>query len=234
MLLDHGARITTSNTGPGDAGTIRIDGRSLRLRNGSLLETAAGSSGTGGDIDLDVRREAIVSESAIRTDTRGATPATQGGNINIESQVVILASSALGASAPIGSGGQIVISGGRFLATPGSDLDASGGVAALDGVIRILSAETNSQNAVPHPSVVIQDPTRRLATGCDARTQALGSLFVAPPSVQSAPGEDLSTTQNLQEPSAAFHSARLDLTQQDREETLGMEKALANRCGSSR
>jgi filamentous hemagglutinin family protein len=227
VLLDHGARVTTSNIGPGDAGRIAIDGRSLRVRNGSLIETAAGSAGTGGDINLDVRREVIIRDSELRTDTRGATPATQGGNIDIDSEVVILASSTLGASAPVGSGGQIVISGGRFLADPASTLDASGGVAALDGIVQILSAETNTQNAVPRPSVVIQDPTRRLATGCDARTEALGSLFVAPPAVQAAPGEDLGAL-----PEAGRETA--PGTERGGLHPESFDTLLARRCGDPR
>ncbi|MFK7895651.1 MAG: filamentous hemagglutinin N-terminal domain-containing protein [Myxococcota bacterium] len=217
VLLDNGARVSSSHTGPGDAGTIAINGRSLRLRNGSLLETNAGNSGSGGGIDLQISREVILNQSALRTETRGAMPNTQGGNIDITSQVVILANSTLGASAPVGSGGQIRISGGRFVSNPGSSLDASGGVAALDGIVQILSAETNTQNAVPRPSIAIKDPTRRLATGCEARTEALGSLYVAPPIVQGPPGENL---RNL--PSQEMAS------NQD-----ALAARLANRCGSA-
>ena len=68
--------------------------------------------------------------------------------------------------------------------------DASGGSTALDGVVEILSAETNTTSAVPRPSIAYEDPTQRLATGCEARTAAQGSLYVLPRLIEVPPGEE--------------------------------------------
>ncbi|MAG29964.1 MAG: hypothetical protein CL908_03605 [Deltaproteobacteria bacterium] len=186
VRLDHGARITTSNTGFGDTGTIRLNGRELRILRGSELATRAGLSGAGGDVAIRMT-DSVIDHSAIRASAAGATPSNQGGNIDIDSRVLILSSARLDASAPVAAGGRIQITAGRFIRTPTSVLDATGGSPDLDGVVQILSAETNMLNAIPRPAVVFEDPTRRLASGCESRTDAQGSLHALPRVLEGPP-----------------------------------------------
>ncbi len=204
IRLDRAGAITASNSVVGGTGSIRLDGRDLRLLRGAEIRATSGVSGVGGDITIDMTGSVVADAARLTTDSQGSTPTNQGGNIAIDSELLLLSSTALRASAPSASGGEIRIVAGRFLPTAGNPRpDASGGAPELDGVVSVLAAETNTQSAVPRPSVAYVDPSQRLATGCESRTRAQGSLYVLP------------------RPSAAPPTplARADLASHDRFET---------------
>lgn len=193
IRLDNAASISASNIITGGTGSIRLNGDQLELFRDSEIAATSGAMGVGGDIVIRMRDGVVASDSRITTDSRGSTPTNQGGNIDIEAQVLVLSASALRASAPAGAGGRIRIVAGRFLPTNANPLpDATGGSTALDGEVTILSAETSTQSVIPRPNVLYEDPSRQLATGCESRTDAQGSLYVLPRPVEPPPGESLS------------------------------------------
>lgn len=188
--LENGSRITTANRLSGSAGTVRLIGTSLNVLSGSEITTASRSGGAGGDIEIQMQGTTLVDRARITTDAQGATPADRGGNIDIQSRVLVLSSAALAANAPAGAGGEIRIVAGRFLRTANSPVDATGGTPALAGSVRIETTDNGTISPLARKSIVVDDPSRRLATGCEARTARNGSLYVLPPEMMMPPGEE--------------------------------------------
>lgn len=188
IRLDQAGVVQTGNLAVGDTGSITLEGGALNLESGARIQATSGVDGTGGDITIRLREGLIARNSVIDTNSAGATPTNQGGNVDIQAQVVVLSETALRASAPAGAGGRIAITTERFL--PAADNpapDATGGTAARDGEVRIVSSETTTASAIPRANVVYDDPGRQLATRCDRRTDAQGSLFVLPRPMQAPP-----------------------------------------------
>ncbi|MCB9725886.1 MAG: CHAT domain-containing protein [Spirochaetaceae bacterium] len=205
LRLERGARITTANTALGDTGTIRLVGEQLRMTGGSEITTSAGVDGAGGDVTIRQGGSILVDHATIRaTAGAGATPGNQGGNLDLAARAVVLSAARLDASAPAGAGGAIRIQAGRFVQTPGSVVTATGGTSALDGEVQILSADTNVLNVIPRPTVAVEDPTTRLAMGCDRRTEAQGSLYALPPVVRPPPPAATGTEAEPTDPRAAL------------------------------
>jgi len=136
----------------------------------------------------------------INTDSIGANPTNQGGNIDIAASVLIVSSSQITANAPVGAGGNVQIVAGRFIRTPSSTIQASGANALRDGSVGILAADTNTVDAVAREPYAIEDVSKRLATGCDTRTESRGSLYLMPRPTAAPPGEAAPTVNTLRAP----------------------------------
>lgn len=199
IRLDNNARITASNVFVGGTGSIDLNGDVLELMGGSEITATSGVSGLGGNISLRMTDRIVGNGGRVATDSQGIIAGNEGGNIDLTAQVIILSDTLLDASSS-GAGGRIQITAGRFLpAANNPPPTATGGTNAQNGVVEILASETNTASAVPRPAVVYEDPGQRLATGCDARTDAQGSLYVLPAPLVAPPGEgrgDLVHTEN--------------------------------------
>lgn len=191
IRLDDDAIVRTGNFVVGGTGSIALAGESLSLGPGTRIEATSGVDGVGGDVSIRMTHQLLAKGARIEANAQGATPTNQGGNIDVEAQVVVLSETALDASAPTqGAGGRIRIVAGRYLpAATNPAPTATGGTTAQDGEVSILSSETTTASAVPRAAVAYEDPGRRLAARCDARTEAQGSLFVLPQPVRPPPGE---------------------------------------------
>ena len=190
IRLANGSRISAVNRDIALPGRIELEGRDLRVESGSVITSASdGSTGVGGDIAIRVSETSLFSGARVTTDAAGADLVNQGGNINIASSVLVLANSQIEADAPAGAGGNIEIVAGRFVQSADSRITASGQSPALAGVVRVVSTETNTVDTVAREPRLIEDVSRRLASGCEGRTDAKGSLFLLPQPVRPPPGE---------------------------------------------
>jgi hypothetical protein len=145
VTLMGGAQITSSSTLPGatagDAGDIRLRVTdTVFSRNGAITTEAVQANG--GDIAVQSRLVHLV-DSRLTAEARGTErTGSDGGNVTITADFVVLNSSQVLANAFGGNGGNITISAAEvFLASTDSRLDASSQL-GLQGTIDIRSPVT--------------------------------------------------------------------------------------------
>ncbi|MBD2304062.1 filamentous hemagglutinin N-terminal domain-containing protein [Chroococcidiopsis sp. FACHB-1243] len=111
LSITNGAQVNASNFGQGNAGNIDIGVRTLDLDNGDIF--AESTSGNGGNIELRASKSVrLRSGSQISTSAGGTEQGGNGGNITINSPLVIANANGnndITANAFRGSGGRIEI-----------------------------------------------------------------------------------------------------------------------------
>ncbi len=150
----NNATISASGSGPGNSGKITVNaGTSLRMVDSTIKTKSLIASG--GDIDVFATESVHLTNSQINTSVAGGT-ATVGGNITIDPNFVILQNSQILAQAFAGTGGNITIVAGTFLADPNSTVNASS-ERGISGTVDIRSPVTNlSETLAQLPDTGIQ------------------------------------------------------------------------------
>ena len=136
MNLNSGTTISAKSAGSEDAGNIAFTSATdLLMRNSTVTTFAANASG--GDIKLTAPNLIRIVDSTITSSVQGQA-GSDGGNINIDPQLVVIQSSQLLANANAGAGGNInVAASGAVLVDPNSLLNASAGPAGVSGSVNI-------------------------------------------------------------------------------------------------
>jgi hypothetical protein len=142
MAFKNGATLTTSSTSTaptaGKAGDITLtSGIDIHMVASTISTTADQVSG--GNIKLTAPNIVRLVRSTVTSSVQGEA-GSNGGNINIDPQVVVIQSSNLTANANAGAGGNINISAlGAVLVDPNSVLSATAGPAGVSGTVNISS-----------------------------------------------------------------------------------------------
>jgi filamentous hemagglutinin family protein len=133
-----GTTVSVKNTGPGNAGSIDVTaGNNLVIRNGGLSTESAHASG--GNIKLTAPNIIRIVDSTLTSSVQGQV-GSNGGNITIDPQLVVIQNSQLLANANAGAGGNITIAAsGAVLVDPNSRLSATAGPAGVSGSVNINS-----------------------------------------------------------------------------------------------
>lgn len=168
-VLD-GAEIAVENEGVGDGGSLFVRADSVILDRGGRLN-AATTSGTGGNITLQVRNQ-LSARGGSQINAQGGETGN-GGNIRLDvNTIVALENSDLVANAVRGQGGNIEIRtqgifGPQFRdrLTPDSDITASSQF-GVNGIVNIKSPEIDASSALSQLSVELADPSTQIVTGC--------------------------------------------------------------------
>ncbi len=175
-LLLHDAALTSASTstdtGAGRAGNIRLEAGQLLEMEASVIATSA-ENGDGGDIVIDPELIDLQS-SEITTSVRGG--AGNGGNITMAGKAVALEQSQISANAYGGNGGNIAITADLLLQDPQSLLSASS-VLGLQGVIVLQAPFFDMGAEMADLPEVFFDPDALLAKGCVEREEEM-SWFV--------------------------------------------------------
>jgi len=139
ISLTNGALLSASSMGLGKAGNVQVtSGGDITLRN-SVIQTSAAQA-SGGNIKLTAPNLVRIVDSTITSSVQGEAATSNGGNISIDPQVVVIQNSNLLANANAGAGGNINISAlGAVLVDPNSLIDASAGPAGISGSVNINS-----------------------------------------------------------------------------------------------
>jgi hypothetical protein len=107
------------------------------LRN-TIVETSANQA-SGGNIKLTAPNLVRIVDSTITSSVQGEA-GSNGGNINIDPQIVVIQNSQLLANANAGAGGNINVAAlGAVLVDPNSVLSATAGPAGISGSVNINS-----------------------------------------------------------------------------------------------
>jgi large exoprotein involved in heme utilization and adhesion len=175
--LSNGGSITASSTGPADAGNIQINAGSQFLSNNGSVTTQS-SQLNGGNIAVRATDSIRLVNSRINTSVEGG-PATVGGNITIDPALMTLQNSQILAQATEGTGGNINITAGTFLADQTSLVDARSQW-GLSGTVNIqspVSSLSGTLATLPQRPMQIQN---LLSQRCAAQASGqLSSLVVA-------------------------------------------------------
>jgi filamentous hemagglutinin family protein len=169
--------ITASSTGSGNAGNIRItSGSTFVMRNSSI--TTEASQASGGQVTITAPDMVRLTDSTISTSVAGAANDSNGGNISIDPDFVILKGSQILAQAVAGTGGAIDITAGLFLKDASSIVDASSTL-GVSGTVQINAPINNLSEVVARLPESLLAVEVLLRAACAARMAQGGtSSFV--------------------------------------------------------
>jgi large exoprotein involved in heme utilization and adhesion len=172
LTMANRSEITSSSKGTvagaaGDAGNIIIQSGSTVVLNNSSITTEARQA-SGGLIEINAPEMVRLTNSRISTSVKGAAGDSDGGNITIDPQFVILQNSQIIAQANAGAGGAINVTAGVFLADPNSVVDASS-ILGPQGTVNIQSPVQNLGEELTPLSEQFSSAAAMLAQRCAAR-----------------------------------------------------------------
>jgi large exoprotein involved in heme utilization and adhesion len=134
----------------------------------SSINTSAGLS-DGGNIEVNFNDMFRMSDSVVTSSVGNpAKTDTQGGNITIDPNNVILQNSQIIAQAFAGTGGNITITSGVFLADPSSLVDASSAL-GVSGAVDIRSPVSNISGVIGRLPESVLAAQALLRAACAAR-----------------------------------------------------------------
>jgi filamentous hemagglutinin family protein len=177
VTMTNGSGITASSTGSGNAGNIRITSGSTFLMQNSSVTTEA-SQASGGQITINAPDMIRLIDSTISTSVAGGANDSNGGNISIDPDFVILKGSQILAQAVAGTGGAIDITAGLFLADAYSIVDASSTL-GVSGTVEINAPINNLGEVIaPLPESLLTVETLLRAACAQRLAQGGASSFV--------------------------------------------------------
>ncbi|MBX3304295.1 MAG: filamentous hemagglutinin N-terminal domain-containing protein [Nitrospira sp.] len=177
LVLDANGRLVEQVVGDGNAGNIRIESGSTFLMERSAVTTEAGHA-SGGQITINAPDMIHLTNSHVSTSVAGAVGDSNGGNISIDPDFVVLKGSQILAQAFAGSGGAIDITAGLFLADPSSIVDASSTL-GVSGTVHINAAINNLSSVVAQLPESLLAVQTLLRAACAAKlAQGATSSFV--------------------------------------------------------
>ena len=174
LNIADGALVSVRNDGSGNAGVININADTIHISNLSGI-TATTAVGQGGDIDVTskfVRLDnSIISATAGQQGTNG-----DGGNININTNILVLAdNSSITANAFKGRGGNILIN-ARGLFLPLNSKIIASSQFGLDGNVKINGFYIDPSGIKLPPKVLTETP--KIASVCPGQSDVAGSEFI--------------------------------------------------------
>ena len=178
----NGSRITAESSGSRNAGNILINrpnalGKRFEMMNSQINTSAALADG--GNIEIYTTDAVNLSNSTITSSVGNETiKTTQGGNIIIDPDHVILRKSEIRANAFAGSGGAIDITANLFFADASSIVDASSTL-GVSGTVQINAAINNLSSVVAQLPESLLAVQALLRASCAARlSEGATSSFV--------------------------------------------------------
>lgn len=161
LIVRDGAQVTVKNEGSGNAGTLRVDARSIALEQGGQL-AASTQGGQGGNI--------VIRSNQVKLQRGGSITATagglgDGGNVTINADILtILRNSSIIANAERGAGGSITIRAQGVFSSPDSLISATSAIdPQLNGTVQIDAPETTVGDVAPASVGLLTIPPLRSA-----------------------------------------------------------------------
>lgn len=177
LVLDANGQLVEQVVGDGNAGNITIESGSTVLIEQSFVTTEA-TRASGGQVTINAPHMIRLIDSPVSTSVAGAAGDSNGGNISIDPDFVILKGSPILARAIAGSGGAIDIAAGLFLADPSSIVDATSTL-GVSGTVQINAAINNLSSVVAQLPESLLAVQTLLRAACAARlAQSATSSFV--------------------------------------------------------
>ena len=186
IVLSDGAKITALSgatddealgrtVDSGNAGSIELVANRLDVSGDSSIETKSEES-AGGSIDIRVRDFIGITDSAIKTDSKGASQENPGGDIFIDPELLLLKNAIINANANGGNGGNIQIIADNILQDPNTLITASS-KKGIDGDISI-DGVTNEVSTLAALDLPYDDVSKMLSKQCNISALKDRSSFV--------------------------------------------------------
>ncbi|MEO7860807.1 MAG: filamentous hemagglutinin N-terminal domain-containing protein, partial [Nitrospirales bacterium] len=182
LVLDQGGlpveveAVGDDGRSDGNAGNLTITSASNVVMQNSSVTTEA-SAASGGDIEIHASDTGMIqlANSRVSTSVGGLANVSDGGNIMIDPQFVILQNTQIRANAVEGAGGAIdIIATSAFIADPNSSVNASS-TRGISGTVNIQSPLQNVGGELTALSDEFSSAAALLAQQCAAR--AAGGTF---------------------------------------------------------
>ncbi len=157
---------STSLISPAEAGSITVGPGSEILLTRSEIKTESANS-FGGTIDLSSGSFIHLKDSQISTNVGAGVG--NGGDINLDSNVVSLDNSTISANAIGGNGGDINITTDFLLSNPDSIIQSTSQT-GIDGQINVTSPESNTVQGTVALKTAYIDPSQRLRQSCSLKS----------------------------------------------------------------
>lgn len=164
-LVNH-TTVSAQSSGSGDAGSVYLGGQQSFFMDKSVVSTEA-LQADGGNIKIFAEDLVHLVDSLISASVGGGVE-TEGGNVSIDPEFVVLKNSQIIANAYEGAGGNIDIISDVFLADPDSLIDASSSL-GIDGQVDIQSPITHVNSLVKPLSKDFRSVVALLRQPCMAR-----------------------------------------------------------------
>ena len=166
----------------GTGGTLRVNARSLVVRDGATLNVQSVGQGNAGNIEVRSQTLQLRRGGSITTNARNSN----GGNITINTGTLVgLENSDISANAQQARGGRVTINASgifgiefRSRQTPSSDITATGGGSGLSGTVEIRTTNNHVENAIAPSENNFANTDVVLATSCIAKSRAGNSFTV--------------------------------------------------------
>ncbi|MEL7244534.1 MAG: filamentous hemagglutinin N-terminal domain-containing protein [Cyanobacteria bacterium J06573_2] len=194
LKVSDGAEITVKNDGAGKGGILNINANSIQLNSKGKI-TASTQSGTGGNIDLQVKDGLILrNQSLISAESFGTG---DGGNIEINSPVIVgLEDSDIIANAVQGNGGNINIDTSGLFGlqfrdelTTDSDITASSQF-GVNGTVEINNPAIDPSSSLIQLPTEVVDSSQKIADGCSVN-QGNSFTFIGKGGVAANPADTI-------------------------------------------
>ncbi|MCV3215755.1 filamentous hemagglutinin N-terminal domain-containing protein [Plectonema radiosum NIES-515] len=174
LKVGNSAAVSVQNFGTGNAGTLRINAKSVQLDQQSGI-AATTASGEGGNIFLQADNLQLRHNSGILTNAGGTG---NGGNINVDVGAISqLENSNITANAVQGKGGNIQITTQGIFADSGSKITASSQL-GINGQVKITTPDVKQDNALQEQATNFVNTDAVVATSCLASRNATQGKFV--------------------------------------------------------
>jgi filamentous hemagglutinin family protein len=174
VAMDDAAIVSAVSTGSGNAGSIGINATdALHLRGFSRITTES-QNASGGNIALLVGNSLVIHDSTVSTSVLGG--GADGGNILLDSRLLLLDSGSIIAQAVGGNGGSIDIAADFVLRSAFSLIDASSQL-GIDGPVAILGFDTDLNADIAALPSDFLDARQWLAQPCASRLGTNVSRF---------------------------------------------------------
>jgi len=180
IRITRGAVVSASSVGSQDAGRIALDTGNRILVSDSTITTEATEStanATGGQVDLRAEGEIALLRSRISTSVRASESDQDGGDVTIDSRLLVVNQSELLARAAFGTGGNIRVIADTFLPSADSLFDVSSAF-GVDGTVLIEGPEDELKEGILRLSADFLDATQLLGARCASRDREQGSFVV--------------------------------------------------------
>jgi large exoprotein involved in heme utilization and adhesion len=175
IQLRDGSTVSTESQGSGGGGSIKVTINDSLLLDNATIKAQTTTAG-GGDVTVVAGRLFDLHDSQVTTSVAGGTGS--GGNIFINSPLMVIDNSQIIANAQRGAGGNITIQAGQLIRTPDSVIQASSEL-GLSGTISIAAPNTDVVSSLVVLPETFLDASSQLREACAARGGRPGSSFNA-------------------------------------------------------
>jgi filamentous hemagglutinin family protein len=166
IRLEDGTVVTAESLGRRNAGTVMLSANNLFTLDNSQVTTEAALA-SGGDITFRAPFLIELFDSVVSSSV-GEGTVTDGGNITVDPQFLVLGSSDILANADRGTGGNIQITADFIILSEDSHIDASAS-RGVDGTVVLSTPEIDLQKGLLELPVVFIDAASQIPRSCEAR-----------------------------------------------------------------